>query len=243
MLPPQPPPIPNPENEQRHAYAYHSKNHCNNNIYNDGDTNFRLFSGSYCRWHRWVEYGFTTAVVTNHIFCTDLDHICLIQVNISKGVVRFSSLVCFSGNWKRETGNGKRETGNGKRETGNGKRETGNGKRETGRYGNGNGNGNGNGKRERERETRMFWARPHAFLMSTLRPWSHGPREGWGRGYYNTEPLQHWSCWHCSRGDVPIDTRSFIGHNSVSSIIHVLVVELRVITCISMLVFFSFFSP
>ena len=96
MLPPQPPPIPNPENEQRHAYAYHSRNHCNNNIYNDGDTNFRLFSGSYCRWHRWVEYGFITAVVTNHIFCTDLDHICLIQVNISKGVVRFSSLVCFS---------------------------------------------------------------------------------------------------------------------------------------------------
>ena len=29
----------------------------------------------------------------------------------------------------------------------------------------------------------------------------------------------YWSCWHCSREDIPIDTRSFIGHNSVSSII------------------------
>ena len=67
--------------------------------------------------------------------------------------------------------------------------------------------------------------------MSTLRP-----RKGWGRGYYNTEPLQHWSCWHCSRGDIPRDTKSFIGHNSVSSIIHVLVVEFACITCISMLV-------
>ena len=34
--------------------------------------------------------------------------------------------------------------------------------------------------------------------------------------------------WHCS-GDIPIDTRSFIGYNSVSSIIHELVVELRVL--------------
>ena len=39
---------------------------------------------------------------------------------------------------------------------------------------------------ERETGTRnetLFWARPHVFLMSTLRP-----REGWRRGYYNTEP-------------------------------------------------------
>ena len=136
-----------------------------------------------------------------------------------------------TGNGERGTGNGERGTGNGERGTGNGERGTGNGERGTGNGERGTGNGErgtGNGERgtgNGERGTgNLFWARPHAFLMSMLRP-----REGWGRGYYNTEPLQHWSCWYCSRGDVPIDTRSFIGHNSVSSIIHVLVVELRVL--------------
>ena len=52
--------------------------------------------------------------------------------------------------------------------------------------------------------------------MSTLRP-----REGWGRGYYNTEPLPVLEL-------LALQQRGRT-HRHTSSIIHVLVVELRVL--------------
>ena len=63
------------------------------------------------------------------------------------------------------------------------------------------GNGNGNGSRKWERETgtkdeKLCWARPHTFLMSTLRPRRAGDEVSkW------LIHCQYWSCWHCSRGD------------------------------------------
>ena len=83
--------------------------------------------------------------------------------------------------------------------------------------GTGTGTGNRTGNRKREQETRnCVGSSPR--LPNEYEYIRYVPGDEATKSLIPLSHWQYWSCWHCSRGDIPIDTRSFIGHNSVSSI-------------------------